>query len=295
VIPAATLVLAHGEVAPTPDLGDVVGAWAFEPLLWGAVALALWLYRRGARKVRGWLRGRSWCAVAGLTVLLVALGGPPAVYGGSLFWVHMVQHLLLTLVAAPLLVFAAPVTLALRAAGAATKGPALRALRSRPVRALAHPGVGWAAFAVVMWATHYSSLYDRALESGGLHVVEHALYLGAALLFWTPVAGVEPVRRLSRPVRLVYLLAALPVQSFLGLALYSADEPRYAHYATLARSWGPAPLDDQQLAAMTMWIGGDVLFLTWAGVVAVGWMRAEERAEARADRRLGRAAAREDG
>jgi putative copper resistance protein D len=287
VTPAALTALAHGDVPPAPGAWDVVGAWTVEPLVWIAVAGAAWLYRRGARRVPGWPRARVRCAAGGLLAVLVALSGPPAVYEGALFWVHMVQHLLLVLVAAPLLAAAAPVTLALRASGAGSRSRLLRAVHSRPARALGHPAVAWAAFGAVMWASHYSTLYDRALENGPVHGLEHSVYLGAALLFWAPVAGVDPVRRLGRPLRVAYVLAALPVQSFLGLAIYSAGEPLYRHYATVERSWGPAPLDDQRLAATVMWIGGDVLLLFWVGVAAAAWLRAEEAAEARVDRRLG--------
>ncbi|MDQ3915553.1 MAG: cytochrome c oxidase assembly protein [Actinomycetota bacterium] len=280
-------VLAHGDVPPAPGPADVLTAWAFEPALWLAVAGAAWLYGRGARAVPGWPRRRSWCAGTGLGVLVVALGGPPAVYEDSLFWVHMVQHLSIVLVAAPLLAFSAPATLALRAAGPGVRPRLVRLVHSPVARVTAHPLLGWTVFGGFMWLSHYSPLYDRALEVPALHLLEHALYLAAALLFWTPVAGLDPVRRLSRPLRVVYLLAALPVQSFLGLAIYSAGEPLYPHYATLARPWGPAPPDDQQLAGIVMWIAGDVLLLAWVGVAAAGWLRAEAREEARADRRLG--------
>ncbi|MDQ3981727.1 MAG: cytochrome c oxidase assembly protein, partial [Actinomycetota bacterium] len=253
-----------------------------------ALAVAAWLYRRGVRKTQGWPRRRSWCAGAGLLVLFVALAGPPAVYAWSLFWVHMVQHLLVILVGAPLLVFGAPVALALRSAGPRVRDLLVRALHTRLARVTGHPLLGWAAFGAVTWITHYSALYDRALENELVHGLEHALYLGTALLFWAPVAGVDPTPRLGRPLRVAYLLAALPVQSFIGLAVYSADEPLYSHYATSERTWGPGALDDQQLAGITMWIGGDVLLLAWTGVATAAWLRAEQHEEARVDRRLGR-------
>jgi putative copper resistance protein D len=220
-------------------------------------------------------------------MLFVAASGPPAVYDGSLFWAHMVQHLLVTLVAAPLLAFSAPVSLALLAGGPSVREPLLRVVHSRAVRTLTHPVVAWIAFGLVMWATHYSALYDAALENELVHAGEHALYLGVALSFWAPVAGLDPTRRVARPVRVAYLLAAIPVQSFLGLAVYSADTPLYEHYATTERSWGPAPFEDQRLAGAVMWIGGDVVLLAWTGVAAAAWLRAEGREGDRSDRRLG--------
>lgn len=278
---------AHGDVLTSPSAGDVLLAWTFDPIVWIAAAVAAWLYLRGVRGTRGWPRRRSWCAGFGLAALLVAASGPPAVYEESLFWVHMVQHLLVTLVAAPLLAFSAPVALALRSGSPRVRDALLRVVHARPVRALTHPVVSWSALGLVMWATHYSALYDAALENDVLHDAEHALYLGAALMFWAPVAGLDPTRRVARPVRVAYLLAAIPVQSFLGLAVYSADAPLYDHYATLAREWGPGPLEDQRLAGTVMWIGGDVLLLAWTGAAAAAWLRAEEREGERADRRAG--------
>lgn len=236
------------------------------------------------RRTRGWPRHRSWSAGLGLAALFVAAAGPPAVYEGSLFWVHMVQHLLVTLVAAPLLAFSAPVALLLRAGSAGARDGLLRVVHARPVRALTHPVVSWSAFGLVMWLTHYSGLYDAALENELLHDLEHALYLGAALLFWAPVAGLDPTRRMARPVRVAYLLAAIPAGSFLGLAIYSAGAPLYEHYAALD---GAKPLADQRLAGTVMWIGGDVLLLGWTGAAAAAWLKAEEKEGARVDRRLG--------
>lgn len=220
-------------------------------------------------------------------MLLVAVSGPPAVYADRLFWVHMVQHVLVTLVAAPLLAFSAPLALMLRSGSPGVRDGLLRTVHARPVRVVTHPLVAWAAFGTVMWATHFSGIYDAALADELVHAAEHALYLGAALLFWAPVAGLDPTRRVAPPLRVAYLLAAIPVQSFLGLAIYSADEPLYEHYASFGRVRGPSLMDDQRTAGAVMWIAGDVLLLAWTGVAAAAWWRAEAREEARVDRRLG--------
>ena len=270
--------LAHGEAPSAESLADVVTAWTFDPVMWAVVPVGAWLYLRGARRTRGWPRGRSWCAGLGLATLFVAASGPPAVYESSSFPVHMVQHLLVTLVAAPLLAFSAPAALVLRAGSPRARAVLLRIVHARPVRALTHPVVTWTAFGLVMWLTHYSPLYDAALHDEWLHALEHALYLGAGLLFWAPVAGLDPTRRVTPPLRVAYLLAAIPVQSFLGLAIYSADAPLYDHYESV---------DDQRTAGAVMWIGGDVVLLAWTGVAAAAWLRAEEREGERADRRLG--------
>lgn len=253
------------------------------------LALTAWAYARAGARVPGFARARRACFAAGLAALALALVSPVATYADALFWVHMVQHLLVTLVAAPLLVLGAPVALALRAARPATRARAARVARSGAVRALSHPVVTWSSLPAVLWASHFSPLYDRALDSPPLHALEHALYLAAALLFWWPVAAADPgARRVPHAARVAYVALALPAQSFLGLALYSASDVLYRHYATLARPWGPSPADDQRLAALVMWLGGDPLLVAALMGAAVAWMRHDERVAARLDRRAAR-------
>ena len=179
--------------------------------------------------------------MAGLGLLLLATQSVIGAYDTTLFTVHMTQHLLLTMVAAPLLLLGAPVTLLLRASSTEVrKRWILPVLHSRVVRTLSNPFVAWTLFAVVMWTSHFSPLFDAALEDPFIHELEHLLYLATALLFWWPVVGVDPApRRLSHPMRVGYLMVGMPFSSFLGLAIFSATSVLYAHYATLAADVGP--------------------------------------------------------
>jgi cytochrome c oxidase assembly factor CtaG len=153
--------------------------------------------------------------------------------------------------------------------------------------------VTWVVFAAVMWASHFSSLYDAALENEAVHVLEHAIFLGAGLLFWWPVVGADPSPwRLPHPARVGYLFLGMPQSSFLGLAIVSAPHVLYPHYSTLVRSWGPSPLLDQQWAGGLMWVIGDLVFLIGLILAIWVWMRAEEGEGRRADEKLDRDAAR---
>ena len=205
---------------------------------------------------------RSWLFCAGLAAIGVALLSPIEAYEGSLFSVHMVQHMLLELVAAPLLLAGAPITLALRVSTPSVRRRLLSILQSRLMHAVSFPVVAWLLFAAVNWGWHFSVLYDQALENQALHYFQHATFLGAALLFWWPVVGADPSPwRLPHPVRILYLFLAMPQNSFLGVALMSASTVLYPHYASNARDWGPSPLDDQALGGVIMWVVGDVFFL----------------------------------
>jgi putative copper resistance protein D len=201
----------------------------------------------------------------------------------------MVQHMLLTMVAAPLIVLSAPITLVLRVATPAARHRwVLPVLHSRVVRVIGHPLVAWLLFTGVMWASHFSALFDAALEDAWLHDAEHLLYLSVGVLFWWPVAGIDPSPyRMSYPARILYLFLQMPQNTFLALAIYSASAPLYPHYVTLGLPWGPGPLVDQQAAGAIMWVWSDLTFLVALLLVVAAWMRDEEartlRREARID------------
>jgi putative membrane protein len=253
------------------------------------------VYARGARG-RSWPAWRTAAFLAGLFAVLAALASPIERYAGELFSVHMVQHMLLELVAAPLLLAGAPITLALRVSSQSVRRTLLAVLQSRIVHVLSFPVIAWLLFAAVNWGWHFSALYDDALENQALHYLQHATFLGAALLFWWPVIGADPSPwRLPHPVRLLYVFLAMPQNSFLGVALMSAPTVLYPHYLTNARDWGLPPLDDQALGGIIMWVVGALCFLAAMMLVVVLWMRHEDRRTVRLDRRLAaeRAARRE--
>jgi putative copper resistance protein D len=290
---APATVLAHGTEAPAPSFPGVLLAWSFDPLAIGALGLTagayLWAVRRVNRAHPGnpHPSARTWPFLAGLAVIGVALVSPVEAYEGLLFSVHMVQHMLLQLLAAPLLLAGAPITLALRAASPAVRRRMLAVLQSRIVHVISFPVVAWVIFAAVNWGWHFSVYYDMALENEALHYFQHATFLAAALLFWWPAIGADPSPwRLPHPVRLLYLFLAMPQNSFLGVALMSASTVLYPHYVTNVRDWGMTPLEDQQLGGVIMWVVGDLAFLVGMAVVVALWVRHEDRRTKRLDARL---------
>jgi cytochrome c oxidase assembly factor CtaG len=280
-------------VPPAPRFPAVLGAWQLEPATVALLAASAVLYLTGVRRVaelhprNPWRRTRTWAFLAGLAVLAVALLSPLATYADALFSVHMVQHLLLTMVAAPLLVLGTPVSLLVRAVGRPGHRAVMRVLRSWPVAVLTHPLLAWLGFAGVMWGTHFSGLYDAALRSELVHAAEHALFVVSGLLLWWPAIGLDPSRwRMPHPARIGYLFLQSPVNTFLALALYSSGRVLYPTYAASGRTWGPAPLDDQHLGGAIMWVVGDLLFLVATGLAIAAWMRHEEVVTARVDAEL---------
>ncbi|HET8776074.1 MAG TPA: cytochrome c oxidase assembly protein [Candidatus Limnocylindria bacterium] len=286
-------VLAHGAEAPAPSFPSVLLAWRFDltalvPLV-AVAALYLWAVRRvdAAHPGNPHPAHRTWLFMSGLVAIAIALTSPIEAYEGLLFSVHMVQHMLLELVAAPLLLAGAPITLALRVSSPSVRRGLLSILQSRVVHVISFPVIAWVLFAAVNWGWHFSTLYDQALENELLHYVQHATFLGAALLFWWPAIGADPSPwRLPHPVRLLYLFLAMPQNSFLGVALLQTSTVLYPHYVTNGRTWGPSPLEDQQLGGVLMWVMGDMAFLAGMAVVVWLWVRHEERRTSRLDARL---------
>ena len=286
--------LAHGPVPTEPPTAtSLLLGWTFEPLptLGMVVAVGWWLWavRRvdAAHPANPVPRRRTAAFLAGMTALAFALLSGIGLYDTALFSVHMVQHVLLMLVAAPLLALAAPITLILRVSSPETRRRwVLPVLHSRVMRFLAHPVTAWLMFAVMMWAVHFSPLFNASLEDPLLHDLEHAIFLTGALLFWWPAVALDPAPyRMSHPVRIGYLFTQMTQNTFLAFVILNATEVLYPHYATIVRPWGMAALDDQRLAAGIMWIAGDAIFLTAIFAVFWGWMRSEARSEARNDRR----------
>ncbi|HEY2916570.1 MAG TPA: cytochrome c oxidase assembly protein [Candidatus Limnocylindrales bacterium] len=300
-------VAAHGPFDPTPPSAWILATgWVFDPTVaipLAAVAVGwLWLVDRiGSRHPRSPVPVRRTVAfLLGLLAVAVALQSGIERYDTALFSIHMVQHLLLTLVAPPLLLLGAPITQLLRVASPDFRRRVLLPLlHSAPVAFVSHPVTAWILFTGVMWGSHFSPLFDLSLENPPVHQLEHVLYLSTALLFWLPVIGLDPApRRLGFPARIMYLLTQMPPSSFLAMSILFAGAPLYHHYATEGSPYGIDALADQQAAAGIMWIASDVVFIGAILLVVAAWMRHEERrtleTEARVDQERVALAARAD-
>jgi putative membrane protein len=188
-----------------------------------------------------------------VATVAVALSPPVEARADATLAAHMVQHVALTMVAAPLL-----------AAGFGS-GPAAGLKIPR-----VHPLVAWLLFAATGWLVHFTPLFQMATESLPVHVFEHALLLGGGLLFWAQVVG--PAATMSYPLRLLYLVVAMPQNTFVALAIFSTRRVLYPHYGS-----GPEALADQRLAGGIMWVAGDLVLLAAILVTAAAWARHEER------------------
>lgn len=242
--------------------------WTFQAAL-AYVVIAGLLYWLGGR---GWRRRgpheslRTAAFVTGLVTIVVALDGPIDYYADELFWVHMVQHVMLLTVAPPLILLGRPWPRMWRALPLRTRTTVGRTIaRARwtaPLRALARPLPAWVLFNATLAVWHIPVAYNLTLSNQTIHNLEHALFFFTGLLFWARVVDPGPLRpRLQWPWRVAYVVGGMVVGWILAITLVVAKHPLYAHYASLAgRPGGISALTDQQLAGGVMWVLGSISF-----------------------------------
>lgn len=229
---------------------------AFEWPLVGLTVAAV-LYALGRRE-RDTFR-RDACFYVGLLVIVAAIDSPIDRYADRLFWVHMVQHVLLTMVAPPLILLGRPWPRSVRALPLGARRVIARSLHA--CRVLAAPIVAFILFNGILLAWHLPVLFDLTLRNGAVHDLEHALFLVTALLFWTHLAPTSRRPRLGAAQRVAYGVGAILVSWVLAVVLGFASHPLYGHYAALAhRPGGLSALADQQLAAGIMWVPASIPF-----------------------------------
>jgi putative copper resistance protein D len=267
------------------------------PLLPTLVLVAVTaLYVEGVRRLRGrgdgWGWGRVVAFLTGMATLAVALLSGLEAYDTTLFGVHMVQHMLLAMVAPVFLALGAPVTLALRTLPQRPRGALLAVLHSRAARVLTFPAVPWVIFIGSPFALYFSPWYPATLDHRWLHDLMHLHFVLAGSLFFWPIIGVDPVPgRVAHPFRILLLFATMPFHAFLGVAIMGVEGNGKGllapeHYLPLVgRS---EAVFQQQVGGGLIWASGDLVGLLFIFVAAVQWMQASEREAAREDRRLDR-------
>ncbi len=261
-----------------------------------ALVLYLWGVRRNdaLHPRHPWPAAKTASFIAGLVVTAVAIFSFVGVYDEELFWDHMVQHLLLIMVAAPLFAISSPIDLAWRSTTGSRHTLVTRVLRSRTGKFFGHPGVAFVAYAVLIPLTHLTVWYNYTIEHPAVDDVEHLVFLGLGYLFWRQIFGSDPnCYRLHPALKFAYLFLAIPIDTFTGLSLDQEVHEIFPAYLAFHRTWGPSLVDDLHIGGVLMWVAGDTLMLWPMIPVALSWMHLEERKAARIDRELDAAEAAE--
>jgi cytochrome c oxidase assembly factor CtaG len=255
----------------------------------GALALYLWGAHRVTKRYpkHPWPVTKTAALVGALVTTGVAIFSFIGVYDSELFWDHMIQHLLLIMVAAPLFAISSPIDLAWRACAGRERRLLSAVLRSPPAKFFGHPITAFALYAVVIPITHLTDWYNYTLTHESVHDGEHLVFLVVGYLFWRHIFGSDPNRyRLPPLVQIGILFLAIPVDTFTGLSLAGATHELFPAYLSVHRTWGPSLVTDLHVGGIIMWVGGDTLMLWPMIPLALGWMHLEERRGERADREL---------
>ncbi len=257
-------------------------AWTRDPALVLPLVLSAALFALGTRAVwrsagagHGVRRHEVYAFAAGWLTLAVALLSPLHRLGETLFSAHMAQHELLMVIAAPLLVLGRPLVPFVwglppawrRVAGSWTSSPKFRRLWET----LTRPATVWSLHAAAIWLWHLPSLFQASLDSGPVHALQHASFLGTALLFWWTILRRQG-GRVGTPVAVIALFTTAVHTSLLGALLTFSSRVWYPLYDAMTGAWGLTPLEDQQLAGLIMWVPAGIAYAAAAIGLLATWL-----------------------
>lgn len=278
---------ALGDAGGSGGTGPAWRVWSWDPVLLLNLGLLWWLYGRGLSRL--WPRspaaqavagGRGLAFLGGLAAIFLALASPIDAVGGQLASIHMLQHMLLMIVAAPLIVLGDPArvvppglprharrTLAnCRKAGARLSAGVLR-----------DPCAVWLLHAAALWAWHVPALYEAALRSPVMHDAQHLTFFGASVLYWRVLLDPARARRLQPAAAVLSLFTTSLHASALGILLALSPQTWYRAFDASTPAWGISPLEDQQLAGLIMWMPGCAAYALAAAAILGRWLSAQSR------------------
>ncbi len=266
-------------------LSRLLGDWTVDPLLLCGLCFAGALYGWGAIRCRArWPARRTTSFMMGLFVVALALLSGIDPYADELLSMHVLEHLLLILIAPLLLLWGAPVRLALSASPPSGRHAIAALLRSRTVHVLTRPACGFALFTVVVLGTHLTGVYEAALRNQAIHACEHAAYFSSGLLFLAPLLAADPIPHPPGAIaRFSWLMAAMLVMALPAGVFLFDGHVHYPFYVAPAHALHTSALTDQRTAGVLMLVGGGVVMGVLAIAIAMGAMLAEERRQKRRD------------
>ncbi|MDT5042611.1 MAG: putative rane protein [Actinoplanes sp.] len=271
-------------MADAPTFAVLAADWSFRPFVIVPLIAVAGLYVSGV--VRVWRRhpagpwplARTASFFAGLAVIALCLLSAIEHYGTMFFWVHMLQHLLLIMVAPALLIHGRPFILAMHASRNPLHTRIKRALRSPVVTVVTNPLVSIPLYIVVVIGTHLTSFNDVVITHHGAAVAEEFAYLIAGYLYLLSGFGEEPIRwRLSRPAKIIVLVLSMSIDTFTGITLLMTTTAPWPGYAAQHHTWGPDPITDVHYGGAMMWIGGDSIMILLVIAALVPWVTGRSR------------------
>ncbi|MCB8988788.1 MAG: cytochrome c oxidase assembly protein [Ardenticatenaceae bacterium] len=286
-----------------PVLRAVLTSWNWRLEIILVLALAGTLYSRGWWRLRKRTHhrhkvhraGQPWpltavwrfiSYLAGLVILGIALMSPIDVLGGQLFFMHMIQHLLLIMIVPPLLLIANPMAVVLWGLpdGARRKiGGGISVALHRDsylrqlIRAVTAPGLVWLVWVIVVIGWHDPNMYNWALRSDFVHDLEHLSFFLVSMVYWWHVTGAGPRihKQFGLLGRIIFVVAAIPPNMLTGIVLAFADSPIYTYYLAVPRIWNISVMTDQRVSGVVMWIPGSMMYII-AALILIGQLLDQE-------------------
>ncbi|HVT63992.1 MAG TPA: cytochrome c oxidase assembly protein [Mycobacteriales bacterium] len=269
---------------PPLTVGRFFTTWSLHP--WSAVVCAAMVggylaVRRLAVGRKGawpWRASLAW--LTGVTLLAFATQGSLRVYDDSLFWIHMVGHLVLVMVVPVLLVAGRPLDLVVAALPDGLSLRVATVLRGRVISAITNPGVGLILYTAVIAGTHLTGFMNQMMLHPWLGGIEQLMYVTAGVLFFLPLVGVPPIRwQVSAPLRMAMFVVAMPIDTFTGVILGQTNTYPWPAMAAMHPPWAPSLVTDLHAGGAVMWIGGDAIMTVMFGLAAIAWARSASLGE----------------
>lgn len=295
----ATLAAASGDTPPPFTVAEIFTQIRLNSLIAVFLLIAAALYLYGVHRLRQ--RGDHWPPGRTVAFLLGGLGSIAAVtvtgveaYDTTLLSIHMIQHMVLSMVGPIFLALGAPVTLALRTVHARPRRALLRVLHSRVVGIVTYPLVAFGLFIANPFILYFTGAYQATLQHAWLHELIHVHFIVTGCLFFWPLLGLDPLpNRWPYPARALLMVLSVPFHTVLGLTIMQSKTLLGGDwYPNLNLSWSD-PYSDQVVAGGVLWAGGEIVSVTMLGILVVQWIRQSEREAKRIDRALDRAEAAE--
>lgn len=292
---APAILAAGGEAALPPfTVARILTETRLNSWLTLGVLLAAGLYLYGVYRLR--LRGDRWPVIRTVCFLGPGLGGIAAVtlsglgaYDTAVLSVHMVQHMVLSMISPIFLALGAPMTLALRTLPVRPRRRLLAIVHSRIARIYTFPLVAFAIFVVNPFALYFTDLYHYTLQHEWAHELTHAHFIATGCVFFWPLLGLDPLPgRWPYPARALLMLLSVPFHTVLGLTIMQSTTLLGGDwYPSLQLGWSD-PWNDQVVAGGVLWAGGEFVSVTMLAVLVVQWIKQSEREARRLDRELDR-------
>jgi putative membrane protein len=277
--------LAHETDAPR-NYYELLRDWEFDPAVVFSLGAAAWLYALGLQRlwrVVGFGRGiKGWeaaCFAAGWLAAVIALVSPLHAWGHALFSAHMVQHEILMLITAPLLVLGRPVIAFLKGLPPGW-GRALAQFGNSSIwqigwRTVSYPATAWLIHAGALWIWHIPSWFQTTLDNDLVHALQHSSFLFSALLFWWALFHGRQ-RMMGYGLAVFYVFTTAMHSGLLGALITFAATALYPDYAATTLSWGLTPMEDQQLGGLIMWVPAGLVYVITGLALFAGWLRESE-------------------